>query len=187
MKAKQRKCKICKELFTPNPNMFLPPTCEKMECRISYANKHLNKKAKEKKTKARVELRQFNNSDVKGRIKVAKQVVQEYARLRDINEPCISCRKPTAIQWDGGHFMNAEFHSKVRFNTNNIHKQCSHCNDFSASNALNYRIHLINKIGLEKVEWLEQQKGVQKYTAEYLNRLIRIFRKKIRKMKKLLT
>lgn len=180
---KTKKCKVCKEQF--HPERQLQQVCSAL-CASEYGRRHLAKKKLEVKKIARKELKQFNDSDVKGRTKVAKQVVQEYARLRDINEPCISCRKPTAKQWDGGHFMNAEFYSKVRFNTWNIHKQCSHCNDFSASNALEYEKHLIIKIGKEKVEWLKQQKGVQKYTAEYLNKLIRIFRKKIRKMKKIL-
>lgn len=151
---------------------------------VEYANKHLNKKASEKKTQVKRELIAFNRQDIKKLTKTAKQVVQEYARLRDIDEPCISCRKPTAKQWDGGHFMNAEFHSMVRFNLWNINKQCAGCNGFDSQHLTNYRIHLIDKIGLVKVEWLEQQKGVQKYTAEYLNRLIKIFRKKVRVLKK---
>jgi len=179
---KDKKCKICKVKFTPTRQ--LQPTCNEMECMIAYSDKHLAKKAKETKTQHRIEKREFNNQDVKKRTNDLKKVVQEYARLRDFHEVCISCRKPSAKQWDGGHFMNAEYHSKVRFNTLNINKQCSHCNDFSASNALNYKIHLIDKIGLEKVEWLEQQKGICKYTPEYLNRFIKIYRKRVRILKK---
>lgn len=180
---KQRKCKECKEYFTPAPNMFLPPTCEKYECRFSYANKHLSKKAKEKKKTDRAELIKYNQNDVKLRMEVAKKTIQEYVRLRDINEPCISCRKPTAKQWDGGHYMNSQYFSAIRFNTFNIHKQCSHCNDWNNENKQNYRIHLINKIGIDKVEWLESQNQTVKYSAEYLNRLIKVVRKKIKRLK----
>lgn len=181
---KKRKCKECKEFFTPHPSMFLPPTCEKMKCRQDYAMKHLSNKAKEKKKTNRKALKEFNQQDVKKQTITAKEVVQEYARLRDINEPCISCRKPTAKQWDGGHYMNAQYFSAVRLNTLNINKQCSHCNDWNNENKADYRKHLISKIGLEKVEWLEQQKSVKKYTAEYLNRFIKIFRKRVRILKK---
>jgi len=46
-------------------------------------------------------------------------------------------------------------------------------------------IHLdLVKIGLAKVEWLENQKGICRYNAEYLVKYIRVFRKKIRQMKK---
>ena len=179
---KQKTCKSCKEKFLPIRD--LQPTCNKYECMLEYTNKHLSNKVKEKKTQARKEVIAYNQQDVKARTKVAKQVMQEYVRLRDINEPCISCRKPTAKQWDGGHYMNAENYSEIRFNTLNINKQCSHCNDFGSSNAINYKIHLINKIGLEKVEWLEKRKAVVKYSADYLNRLIKIYRKRIRIIKK---
>lgn len=155
------------------------------QCSIAYANQHLAKKVievKKEKKKARLELIVYNKNDVKLRSKLAKQIVQQYVRLRDINEPCISCRKPTAKQWDGGHYMNSQYFSAIRFNTLNIHKQCSHCNDWNNENKQNYRIHLINKIGLDKVEWLENQKHTVKYNAEYLNRLIEIFRKKIKRI-----
>ena len=46
-------------------------------------------------------------------------------------------------------------------------------------------IHLdLVKIGLAKVEWLENQKGICRYNAEYLVKYIRVFRKKIRQIKK---
>ena len=151
---------------------------------VEYSNKHLSKKAKEKKTQANREKRDFNNLDVKLLTIKAKKIVQEYVRLRDVNEPCISCRKPTAKQWDGGHYLSAEYYATVRFNTLNINKQCSHCNDWNNENKAEYRKFLIDKIGLDKVEWLEQQKGVARYSAEYLNKLIRVFRKKVRIIKK---
>lgn len=180
---KQRKCKECKEYFIPAPNMFLPPTCEKYDCRLSYANKHLSNKVKAKKKANRAELIKYNQSDVKLRMELAKRIVQMYVRLRDVNESCIVCRKLVAKQWDGGHYMNSQYFSAVRFNTLNIHKQCSHCNGWNNEDKQTYRIHLIDKIGLDKVEWLEAQNQTVKYDAEYLNKLIKTFRKKIKRLK----
>ena len=179
---KEKTCKVCKEKFTPTRD--LQPVCDNFTCLTEYAELHLAKKAKEKKKQDAKARREFNLNDVKARTKVAKKVMQEYVRLRDINEPCISCRKPTAKQWDGGHYMSAEYYSAIRFNALNINKQCSHCNDWNNENKAEYRKHLIDKIGLSKVEWLEDQKQVVKYNAEYLNRLIKIFRKKIRVIKR---
>ena len=175
------KCKICKNEFVKTRP--LQPTCTRYECMVDYANQHLSKSVKEKKKQARAELIDYNKNDIKLRSKLAKQAVQKYVRLRDANEPCISCRKPTAKQWDGGHYMNSQYFSAVRFNTLNIHKQCSHCNDWNNENKQNYRIYLIDKIGLDKVQWLESQNQVVKYNAEYLNRLIKVFNKKIKRLK----
>lgn len=176
---KQKSCKICKNKFTPERQM--QSVCS-YECSLAYANQHLSKSVKEKKKTARAELIKYNQSDVKLRMELAKKIVQKYVRLRDFNDPCISCRKPFAKQWDGGHYMNAQYFSAIRFNTLNIHKQCSHCNDWNNENKQTYRIHLIDKIGLDKVEWLEAQNQTVKYDAEYLNKLIKTFRKKIRRL-----
>ena len=140
---KLKTCKICKEKFEPTRQ--LQPTCNKIECLFAYAELHLSNKVKEKKQVARKELIAFNNKDINKLTGIAKKLVQHYVRLRDINEPCISCRKPIASQWDGGHFKNAEHYASIRLNTLNIHKQCSYCNKELGSNALNYRIHLIEK------------------------------------------
>jgi len=175
------KCKICRSEYDKRNMSHM--VCG-YECSLKYAQRSSDKKAKETKKVARKALKEYNDNDVKSQMGKAKKVMQKYARLRDTDEPCISCRKPTAKQWDGGHYIASHKCSGVRFNLWNINKQCSFCNDFDGSNAANYRIHLINKIGLEKVEWLEAQNGVTKYTADYLNRLKRIFNKKIRILEK---
>ena len=175
------KCKICKKEYVKKSIKHM--VCS-YECSLAYSELHLSKKVKEKKAVARKELIAFNNKDVRKLTGIAKNLAQHYARLRDVDDSCISCCKPIAKQWDGGHYMNAKYFSAVRLNTLNIHKQCSHCNDWNNENKAEYRKNLINKIGLAKVEWLENQKGVCKYTAEYLVKYIRVFRKKIRQMKK---
>lgn len=37
----------------------------------------------------------------------------------------------------------------------NCHKQCAPCNTHLSGNLVLYRVNLINKIGLDRVEWLE--------------------------------
>ncbi len=44
------------------------------------------------------------------------------------------------------------------FNEDNVHKQCSVCNDYHSGNLLEYRQGLINRYGLEFVERLEMEK-----------------------------
>jgi hypothetical protein len=50
-------------------------------------------------------------------------------RLRDAEQPCISCGGNDKDLWDGGH-LKAEIYSGVIFNPANCHKQCRKCNRF---------------------------------------------------------
>jgi len=183
--VKQRTCKECKRKFTPDSNMFLPPTCEKMKCKIDYANKHLNKKAKEKKQVARKAIKQFNNSDKIVLKRNAQMLINKYARLRDQLENgyrCCTCPHTTG-QMDGGHFLPTSGYSAIRYNINQIHQQCKRCNRFNGGMPKEYRVFMINKYGLEYVEKLESTKGeLRSYSVEFYQRIIKILRVKIRKL-----
>ncbi len=130
----------------------------------------------------------------------AQAEFNKYVRLRDYYEPCPSCDKTReqieAEQgwkaggcWDAGHFMTRGAKGQLRFILFNVHKQCKSCNagsgKFSAKSATvgaTYRVNLIKKIGLEKVEWLENNNDIdlRKKDIEYLKRIKRIFSKKAR-------
>ncbi len=62
----------------------------------------------------------------------------------------------------------------------NIHKQCYRCNRELSANLKPYRIGLIKKIGLKRVEQLESNHETKKYNVEYLQKLIKVFKKKIK-------
>lgn len=181
---KQRTCKICKEKFTPDPSMFLPPTCEKMECRISYANKHLNKKAKEKKTESRKALRKFNDSDINVLKLLAQKLFNQYIRLRDAELPCISCETTNDIQYHASHFKPAGGYSYLRFDENNVHKACVRCNSHLAGNLVPYRVALIEKVGIDEVERLEQPNQQKRWSKEELDEVIKTYRQKIKDYQK---
>lgn len=95
-------------------------------------------------------------------------------------KPCISCGAIEAMQWDAGHFRPVGNNQQVRYYTLNIHKQCSHCNDQLSANLVPYKENLIKKIGLEKFEKLETDHSTKKYSVEYLERLRKVFNKKIK-------
>ena len=169
-KPKEKKCRYCKNKFIPF-NSF-QPFCFKEEC-----IKQHNKQGREKKS--RQLKKEFKEKDKSTLIKLAQVLVNRYVRLRDLNKPCISCGTTNA-KWDAGHFESAGGNGQLRFNTINIWKQCYRCNQLLSSNRAMYRPALIEKIGLEKVEWLECNHKTKKYTVEYLQKLIKVFRKKIK-------
>jgi hypothetical protein len=43
----------------------------------------------------------------------------------------------------------------LRYHHDNINLQCEPCNTAKSGNQLEYRIRLIKKIGIERVEWIE--------------------------------
>jgi hypothetical protein len=154
-KAKQRTCKVCKEKFIPDINMFCPPTCNKYECLLEYANKHLSNKAKEVKTEQRKALKAFNDSDIKWLKIKAQDAVNRYIRERDKDKPCISCKKPNDGSFHAGHYRPRGNYSAISFHEDNISAQCPKCNVYLAANLVKYRENLVERIGLERVEFLE--------------------------------
>lgn len=105
----------------------------------------------------------------------AKQVFQKWIRNRDKDLPCVSCGSNISEIWDGGHFKKAELFSGVIFNENNVAKQCRKCNHYLGGNESEYRKGLIERIGLEKVEKLEElanKTRLYRYTDTEIKQII---------------
>ena len=120
-------------------------------------------------------------------IKEAQAAVNRYIRARDFNKPCISCGSmPTndglikGQRVDAGHFRSRGSASHLRFNLLNIHKQCVKCNRWLSGNVVEYRVRLIERIGLERVEALENDNSLRSFDIDYLKRVKKIFNKRAR-------
>ena len=107
----------------------------------------------------------------------------KFIRLRDHDQPCISCGtiNPPALhggQWDCGHYLSVGSHPELRFDELNAHRQCKSCNAGAGKYAHKnktvteqYRENLIQKIGLDSVERLEGPHEPKKYTIDQLKAL----------------
>jgi len=96
-----------------------------------------------------------------------------FIRLRDAEKPCICCNKPLGSGTVGGRFDCGHYRSRggaphLRFNEDNAHGQRKYCNRHGAGRAVDYRIGLIARIGLDRVEALEFNNEVHKWTREEL-------------------
>lgn len=130
-----------------------------------------------KKTKKKM---QENLETIQDLVKAAQIVFNKYIRLRDKHELCISC-KQIPKKSNAGHFYNANNHWNVRFDENNVHLQCEHCNTFLSGNLIEYRSNLINKIGLEQLTLLEAKAmKTRKFTKDELKEIINTYKKKIK-------
>jgi len=167
------RCKNCKEKF--EPVRFNQKYCLKDECIRVFVEEAKSKAWK--KTKKNM---QENLETIQDLVKATQIVFNKYIRLRDKDELCISCKQKPKKS-NAGHFYNANNHWNVRFNENNVHLQCEHCNTFLSGNLINYRENLLKKIGAEEFNVLEgKSKVTRKFTKEELKEIIETYKKKIK-------
>jgi hypothetical protein len=99
-------------------------------------------------------------------LREAQAAFNRYIRLRDHDKPCISCGRQHQGQWHAGHYRSVGACPELRFEEANVHKQCAPCNDHLSGNIVEYRRCLIERIGIDQVEWLEGNHEAKKYTIE---------------------
>ena len=137
-----------------------------------------NKKAWNKEKKARKEALKTRGDY----LKELQTIFNRWIRLRDQGEPCISCQKPCKKE-NAGHFQAVNKKPELRFEPLNVHLQCEYCNTYLHGNLIDYRINLIKKIGLEKVEWLEGYHEPKNYTIDQIKGLKVMYKLKIKNLK----
>ena len=171
---KPKKCKICK-------NTFEPVRFAQIVCGISCAIEHSRALTAKKKAKEHKEAK----AKLKSRAEYLKEcqtVVNKYIRLRDKDEPCVSCGRHHTGQYHAGHYRTVGAAPELRFNEFNVHKQCSVCNNHLSGNLIEYRRGLVAKIGIEKVEWLEGKHEAKKYTIDEIQAIKKEYQQKIKDM-----
>jgi len=125
--------------------------------------------------------RDFNDNDKSFMGNKAQGIFNAYIRKRDDQEPCISCGGTGDVLWCAGHFRTRGAAGHLRFNEDNCHKQCNrHCNMMLSGNIENYRPRLIEKIGLERVEALENNNEIKRWTIDDYREIIEIYSEKLR-------
>lgn len=95
----------------------------------------------------------------------AQRIFNKFIRLRDELQPCISCGEHRNT-YDAGHYRSVGAAPQLRFNEDNCHKQCVHCNQHKSGNAIEYRIGLVKRIGAKRVEALECDNQTIKWSSE---------------------
>lgn len=158
---RKRRCKECKELFTPRystAQMVCSPSCA-----YSYSKKK-DKQTKEKNNKelAKLEKEKKEYQKLGALLKSVENVCHKYIRLRDKGKPCISCGTPYKSDFDAGHYYSAGTYSNIKFDENNIHGQCIQCNRFNEGNLNEYSINLPKRIGGTKYDVLKAKASMYK-------------------------
>ncbi len=172
-----RVCKICSDEYEPRNT--LQQVCS-VPCAIELQRGNAEKKKKKETRKMR---REFNEKDRSYQTKLAQQIFNAYIRERDKGLPCISCGNQSGAKINAGHYLSTGAHPELRFEPLNVALQCEWCNSYLSGNIARYRINLIKKIGIEKVEWLEGPHEPKNYTLEDIIEIKLRYRAKLKAMK----
>lgn len=135
---------------------------EKNECiksHVKYA-KELREKSINKDWKNRQKKMKENLKTKQDYEKELETIFNKYIRLRDEDKPCISCQAPAgSYTLTAGHYYPAGSYKNIRFDEDNVWGQCWYnCNKNRHGNLAEYRINLIERIGIKRVEALDQKR-----------------------------
>lgn len=182
-KIKYRICKVktCGKKYEVNPKYPLFPCCS-FPCAIEYQSLlRKNKASKDWKIK-KAEMKS-NLMTHKDWVKLFQITFNTFIRLRDKELPCISCGAIKCEEFHAGHYI-ASTYQYLRFNEKNVHKQCSRCNTHLRGNIIPYRIELINRIGLNEVELLENSRHMMlELSIPEIQEKIKYYKSLINKLK----
>lgn len=179
-RTKPKTCAHCKRQYTPRP---LAQPFEKwcsLDCGVALSRAKQDALRAKRHKAAKVALKPRSKW-----LQEAQSAVNAYIRERDANQPCISCQRHHTGQYHAGHYRSVGAMPSLRFNTWNIHKQCSACNNHQSGNLIDYRVSLIAKIGQARVDWLEGPQETKNMDIVYLRRIKSVFSKRARHIAKL--
>jgi hypothetical protein len=183
MKLTTRKCKNCGTTFqklSPLHSLCSP------KCAIAHSKVLEVKRERSEKRLALAETREKLQA-IKPLTKYAHEaqaVFNQYIRERDKDQPCISCGTTKDVQYCAGHFRTRGAAGHLRFNEDNVHRQCNqYCNLNLSGNLLLYRENLIKKIGIERVSALENNNQTHKWTKEELIQIKQTYKQKLKQLK----
>lgn len=192
MTFRRTRCPHCKGKLEPGQRIHASCIDGYAEAEAAKAER---KKAKELRAKQRVERAEDRKrrqalKRIPELIRDAQQVFNKWIRTRDEKEPCISCGAPPPDLSrlhggrDAGHYRSTGSASHLRFHEDNCHAQCVKCNQWGAGRAVDYRIGLVARIGIGRVEALESSNEPHKWAREELIAIKATYVQKLKELKR---
>lgn len=183
---KQHKCKECGAYYIKFRST--QQACS-IKCAMAIGKRKTEEKRKKQEKADRLAERKRMKA-LKEKLKSRKEwmsdlqkIFNKFIRLRDKDLPCISCGRFHAGKYDAGHYKTVGGNPELRFNEDNCHAQCVPCNQHLHGNIVNYRIGLIERIGIERVEFLERKDHPpQKLSVDDIKSLIKHYKEKVKEL-----
>jgi len=170
-----KKCKVCKSEFKPTYNTT-QALCSGA-CALASVRQKASKVIKKDLKQRRESLKTLGDHK-----RELQTVFNKFIRLRDKDKPCISCQRHHTGQYHAGHYLSVGARPNLRYNEINVHKQCAPCNNHLSGNPINYRINLVNLIGLDAVELLECDHEPKNYRIDDITQMKKDYRAKIKEI-----
>jgi hypothetical protein len=189
--VKPPKCPVCKRR-TQDTRLRLHPECMEVWIARQVAKQDAAKKKRAAEVKRReresFKARKEAIKRIPDLIREADKAFAEFIRERDrlAGHACISSGKPldwSGNQVDAGHYRSRGAASHLRYHEDNCHAQTKRDNQFKAGNVVEYRIRLIARIGLARVEALEADNSVHHWTREELIGIRAEYRQRLKQLK----
>lgn len=189
---KPKKCRApgCGQRF--KPSLSTQKVCSMACARAMAKDPKLQKVAAKAITRQKRQDLQERREKLKTKgehLREAQQAFNAYIRERDrlAGYACISSGRP--LDWNGnavdaGHYRSTGAAPHLRFDENNCHAQSKHDNRYLSGNVAEYRLGLIQRIGLTAVEALEADQAPRRYTIEDLQAIKALYRQKLRDFKR---
>ncbi len=194
MTFRRTRCAHCKKHLDPER----PGQIVHAECAADWTHAQSAKREREEAKKARMAAK-VERAEIRRRkadLKTIHQLIAEadtafmaWVRERDrqAGYACISSGQPldwSGNQVDAGHFRSRGAASQIRYHPDNCHAQSKRENRYLAGNAVEYRIGLIDRIGIDRVEALEADNTPHKWHRDELIEIRDRYREKLRELKK---
>lgn len=188
-KKKLCRAKGCSVRFVPSRpfEQWCSPECGVRLAKQKREAKERKKARERKRTDRATKERHKTKPEL---TREAQKAFNEFIRLRDEGKPCICCgrqaidRSLTGSVWHAGHYRSTGSAPHLRFHEDNVHRQLAQCNKDGAGRAVDYRIGLIQRIGLERVEALEADQKPKHYTHDQLREIRDTYRARVNQIKR---
>lgn len=177
-------CRVCRTRFEPSRPFQI--VCSILCSRAWAQSEESRKLVKQAKQREKREFR-YETESRRSLLKKAQEAFNGWVRERDKRLPCISCGaypepKPGGTM-DCGHYRSTGAMAALRFHEDNAAGQCVRCNRDLSGNSVAYRKGLLERIGAERVAWIEGHHEPRKWTREELREIQSRYLAATRKLK----
>lgn len=191
MSMRRSLCPYCRKRLEPDQRIH--PACIDgyAEALQAKADRVKARKARElaKLDRALVRQRKAALKTIPELIAEADRAFSAWVRERDkqAGHACISSGQPldwSGNQVDAGHYRSRGAASHLRYHPDNCHSQTKRENRYLAGNAIDYRVGLIQRIGIKRVEALEADNTPHKWQRDELLNIIKEFKERLSELKR---
>ena len=180
---REKACKVCRIRFMPTRSMQVvcSPACAFDYSRMQATKAEVVAALNERKT---IKMKLEKLKTVRELLKEAQAAFNSYVRERDKALPCVSCGRFHTGAYDAGHYRSTGAAPSLRFDEANVHKQCVPCNQHKSGNIIEYRLGLIQRIGIEEVERIEGPLPEVKWTREAAREIKALYVAKLKELRR---